>query len=524
MPSDDENENGVVTVRLLVPNNMVGCILGKGGDVIKRLRTETDAKIRIFPPEQLPSCAMSTDELLQISGKADVVRRALFEVSTLLHQNPRKGEHVGGQSLYPPRGPINNMLPPEQPMWPRRSSPDRMLPLPWIGGDEPLRFTPSGFNDVPPRHGDEPSVEFSMKILCAVGKIGGVIGKGGSNVKFIQQETGASIHVEDAPSELDERAIRVCAIEALWNPRSQTIEAILQLQSKTSEISEKGTITTRLLVPSNKVGCILGQGGQVINEMRKRTLADIRIFSKDEKPKCASDDEDVIQISGNASVSKDALAEIASRLRVRTLRDTNAGAEPRPIGPSLGFDPGRNLPGGRTFSSGPTRASSSSGYEPVLRGGARDYEPPSYQIPPRYRHANNGFEHSVSSNRANSDVFTGGSLGSNVHQVPGWRTRIQDAQFDGSRPEHFGGTGQSYMTHDINGGQHQRSFQQSSYPPSQQRYTGMNGHDNIQVQPSGYRNYLNAGGQQSPYQNQFTPAHQPPGAAYCSQQGGYQRY
>jgi polyribonucleotide nucleotidyltransferase len=86
--------------------------------------------------------------------------------------------------------------------------------------------------------------------------------------------------------------------QALWNPRSETIEAILQLQNKVSEYSEKGNIITRLLVPSSKVGCILGQGGHVINEMRRRTQADIRVYSKDDKPKCAADDEELVQVMG----------------------------------------------------------------------------------------------------------------------------------------------------------------------------------------------------------------------------------
>lgn len=84
--------------------------------------------------------------------------------------------------------------------------------------------------------------------------------------------------------------------QALWNPRSETIDAILQLQNKTSEVSGKGIMTTRLLVPSSKVGCILGQGGHVINEMRTRTQADIRVFSKEDKPKCAADDEELVQV------------------------------------------------------------------------------------------------------------------------------------------------------------------------------------------------------------------------------------
>ena len=84
--------------------------------------------------------------------------------------------------------------------------------------------------------------------------------------------------------------------QALWNPRSQTIEAILELQNVTSEFSDKGIIATRLLVPSSKVGCLLGQGGQVINEMRRRTQADIRVYSKDDRPACAAEDEELVQV------------------------------------------------------------------------------------------------------------------------------------------------------------------------------------------------------------------------------------
>jgi len=87
----------------------------------------------------------------------------------------------------------------------------------------------------------------------------------------------------------------------LRNPRSQTIDAILLLQNKVGEVSEKGTVTTRLLVPSSKVGCLLGQGGSIINEMRRRTQADIRVFSKDEKPEFASEDEELVQVNHDIS-------------------------------------------------------------------------------------------------------------------------------------------------------------------------------------------------------------------------------
>lgn len=82
---------------------------------------------------------------------------------------------------------------------------------------------------------------------------------------------------------------------------SQTIDAIMRLQPRCSEKTDKGSddafITTRLLVPSSKIGCLIGKGGVVINEMRNVTRATIRIFSDENLPKVASADDGMVQVS-----------------------------------------------------------------------------------------------------------------------------------------------------------------------------------------------------------------------------------
>ncbi|XP_058091532.1 KH domain-containing protein HEN4-like isoform X2 [Magnolia sinica] len=346
----DEHDD-LFMARLLVPNNQVGCLLGKGGGIIQKLRSETGATIRILPMEHLPSGAMITDELVQISGTLNVVKKALYEVSTLLHQNPRKENPpplpTGPHGLYPSGAPMPPMPPQGNPMWSNQNSGAHGAPpMPWFGGyrNEAPPFPTGGFNGIPARNDGE-AAQFSMKILCPVEKTGGVIGKGGSNVKQLEKETGANIQVENAVPNAEERVIIVSATEAPWDPRSPTIQAILQLQSRTSEITEKGIVSTRLLVPSSKVGCLLGQGGHVITEMRRRTQADIRVYSKNDKPNCASADEELVQISGNMGVAKDALSEIASRLRERTLRGANAAVNPVPAGPIRGAAPPGNFSG-----------------------------------------------------------------------------------------------------------------------------------------------------------------------------------
>ncbi|KAJ0099234.1 hypothetical protein Patl1_21461 [Pistacia atlantica] len=468
-----------------------------------------------------------------ISGKPDVAKRALYEVSTLLHQNPRKDKPptnfpvpYGGQSFHALGPPTTSVHSPGKSMWPpRNSSSHGMPPMPWMGGygNQPSGFGSGGFNDVPPGHRGETSAEFSMKILCSAGKIGGVIGKGGFNVKQLQQETGTSIHVEDASTDSDERVIRVSAIEGLWNPRSQTIDAILQLQNKAGEFSEKGTIVTRLLVPSSKVGCILGQGGHVINEMRRRTQADIRVYSKDDKPKCASEDEELVQISGNFAVAKDALAEIGSRLRVRTLRDV--GAEPVPVGPVQRFGSAGSLPGRGPPLSGTMRAGSSGGYDSlrvfvfyffplhflinlvyfvysevkcfcavVIKGG-RDYEPQSYPVPPPatgYPNMNSGLETRIHNSTIGYIMETGGSSISNVGEVAGARIKLQDPQSGGSEcvvdirgsSEHLAAA-QSILKSYMTSSGPNMSAQQAPY---QSMDSQQNSYQNMSAQPSSYQN------------------------------------
>jgi len=81
---------------------------------------------------------------------------------------------------------------------------------------------------------------------------------------------------------------------------SPTIEAALRLQPRCSEKMERDSglfsFTTRLLVPSSHIGCLLGKGGVIIDEMRKLTKAIIRIPRKDKLPKTALYDDEMVQV------------------------------------------------------------------------------------------------------------------------------------------------------------------------------------------------------------------------------------
>lgn len=76
--------------------------------------------------------------------------------------------------------------------------------------------------------------------------------------------------------------------------KSMAVEAVLLLQGKIND-EDEDTVTFRLLVPSKIIGCIIGKGGSIINEIRKRTRADVRI-SKGERPKCADSNDELVEV------------------------------------------------------------------------------------------------------------------------------------------------------------------------------------------------------------------------------------
>ncbi|KAL6960789.1 hypothetical protein U1Q18_038552 [Sarracenia purpurea var. burkii] len=63
---EDSEETPQVTARILVPSDQIGCVIGKGGQIVTNIRSETGAQIRILKDDHLPLCALNSDELVQL--------------------------------------------------------------------------------------------------------------------------------------------------------------------------------------------------------------------------------------------------------------------------------------------------------------------------------------------------------------------------------------------------------------------------------------------------------------------------
>ncbi|KFK26904.1 hypothetical protein AALP_AA8G308600 [Arabis alpina] len=205
-----------------------------------------------------------------------------------------------------------------------------------------------GGNGRPSKSHPETMATTSYRVLCHDAKAGGVIGKAGGVIKSIRQHTGAWINVHELVNGDVERIIEISdnrrrdpdgrmpsfspAQEALFivHDRILESEALHGYGGPPPEEDEDyggvkaggNKVVTRLVVSKMHVGSLLGKGGKIIEQMRIETKTHIRILPRESNlPRCVSQAEEVVQIVGELSAVKNALAIVSSRLRESQHRD-----------------------------------------------------------------------------------------------------------------------------------------------------------------------------------------------------------
>ncbi|KQJ95522.1 KH domain-containing protein At4g18375 [Brachypodium distachyon] len=337
--SDDEEAN------ILVPASQAASVIGKSGSVIKRLRSISKSSIKVRPKdpsEVTHSCAMSFDNFVQITGDARAVKKALFAVSAIIYKSPSKEIiplETSVQELPP-----SIIIPSELPVYPASnfySLSDGAMPsghpsLPILGAPHHVSRIPE-FTVPADAHGRLPiyqsmvpaiptystpkgSGDLLLRVVCPGDKIGLVIGKGGMTIKSIRKESGANIDVDDAKNDREESIITVTSTEATDDVKSAAVEAVLLLQAKINDGIED-RMHIRLLVPGNVIGCLIGKGGSIVNDMRNKSKAIIHI-SKGSKPRRASSSDELVEVFGEVDKLRDALVQIVLRLREDVLKDS----------------------------------------------------------------------------------------------------------------------------------------------------------------------------------------------------------
>lgn len=288
---------GVVSCRLLADKSVVGSVIGKGGKVIEKIRKDSGCRIRILVQDKLPSCALPTDEMVEIEGGILAIKKALLAVARCLQDCPyaHKGKIVVGR-------------PHDAAPW--ETTHNGHMDFPSISSD----------GDTGPSMDSRASqLEIVFRMLFSNDRLGSLIGKSGSIIQAIQNESGATVSIGAPVSDCDERLITITAMETLESQNSPAQKAVILVFNRSVDAgiqsSMSTTVSARILISPNQMGCLLGKGGSIIADMRKVTGAVIKIVGENQVPKCGLETDQVVLMTGEFVNVRDALYSVTGRLR-----------------------------------------------------------------------------------------------------------------------------------------------------------------------------------------------------------------
>ncbi|XP_052090956.1 poly(rC)-binding protein 3-like isoform X2 [Mytilus californianus] len=228
-----------VTLRLVVPASQCGSLIGKGGSKIKEIRETTGAQIQVAS-EMLPN---STERAVTVSGTADAITACIQNICNIMLESPPKGATIqyrpkpvvppviftGGQAYTVPGGQIPMTIP-------------EMNKLHQISLQQGIPIIPTSQPLLP---------------TCQVPWYQGTTND------FICNQKKANYVITD-------RMHHAPGIPVAYRHASPA--AIPQNTQQTHEIS----------IPNDLIGCIIGRGGQKINEIRQMSGAMIKISNAEE--------------------------------------------------------------------------------------------------------------------------------------------------------------------------------------------------------------------------------------------------
>uniref|UniRef100_A0A2N9GM54 K Homology domain-containing protein n=1 Tax=Fagus sylvatica TaxID=28930 RepID=A0A2N9GM54_FAGSY len=325
-----QNEGDTVCCKLLAHNSQIGAVLGKGGKNIKRMKSNSGAKmIKIMRPH--PHYTANDHELIQITGGFLSVKKALIDVSSSLQGCPPFDKPPNQTPLSRHPGASSSIRSPDPhatQVFPNLSTLLADLPGNWgntsSNSDSWSSEGVSG-QETNNTQQQQQKQEVVFRMLCSTHAAGYVIGKKGTIVRAMENEAGASIKFSTPLTESREREVTISAWENLESCVSPAQNAVLLVFTRIIEgVAERGyqsgfsqgrPVTAKLLVASDLVGCLGGNEGKVLSEMRGVTGADIRILEGDQILNCASVNDVVVQITGEYRSVQNALLKVTGSLR-----------------------------------------------------------------------------------------------------------------------------------------------------------------------------------------------------------------
>ncbi|RYG67648.1 hypothetical protein EON64_07005, partial [archaeon] len=210
-------------IELRVPNNLVGLIIGRGGENIVRIQTQLSVKCQIAKESEMrPGDTLRSIFIKGAKSNVDEAKKKIDEVIEM-HTNK-------------PQADMNR----------------RELQSPFV-----------------------------VKLPVPNDKIGIIIGKGGMNVKGIQERTGCTVLIPTGPDE-DNPQIRTISIggdsKEVVDAAQMEVFLIMQHQQNTAMNAYNATASAVLVtVPDEKIGMVIGKQGTTVKEIQNRLMVKVQI-------------------------------------------------------------------------------------------------------------------------------------------------------------------------------------------------------------------------------------------------------
>ncbi|KAF4045553.1 KH domain [Phytophthora infestans] len=218
-----------------VPRELVGYIIGRGGETIRDLQMKSGAHIQIVREEE--GAPQTADRFVNIAGNQDTLELAQKLIQNLIDER-QQNQGAGG--------------------FRERDDRDRMARY---GG-----INPDGSD--------------SVEIMVPNERVGLIIGRGGCTIKAIQQRTGTSVTIPQTPDP-NHPEMRLITIRGTMEAKEA---AKFEIQSMVSDepgqrhgYGATSGQTIYMQVPNDRVGVIIGKRGETIKGIQDRHAVRIQI-------------------------------------------------------------------------------------------------------------------------------------------------------------------------------------------------------------------------------------------------------
>jgi len=217
-----------------VPNKLVGLVIGRGGEMINKLQSESGAKIQVAPDPPPEMAMIQQDRQVTVTGTSESVNKA----KALIEQIKNEGK-----------------------------VPEKLLMGPSAPG------------------------EYSIEMMIVGNKIGLVIGKGGETIKSLQERAGCKMVLfqEGEYAHAPEKPLRISGEQSKVQYGKQLVSDLLTMKELESINPEKqqqqqnhGGSYDEVQVPREAVGFVIGAKGASINNLQQMTGCRVQFKSKND--------------------------------------------------------------------------------------------------------------------------------------------------------------------------------------------------------------------------------------------------